>query len=91
MTCIEIVIKGRVQGVGFRQYTVQRARNHGVVGWVQNESDGNVRAHACGDDHALDALTRDLMTGPALARVDGLETRHLDTQDSTFTSFQIKF
>jgi DNA ligase D-like protein (predicted 3'-phosphoesterase) len=58
-----------VQGVGFREATVRRAREIGVTGWVRNSDDGSVLVHAEGDKRALGELTAFLGEGPPQARV----------------------
>lgn len=66
---VEIRVEGRVQGVGFRQFTVQQARRLGVDGWVRNESDGSVHVVAEGPRNALEQLVQRVSTGPSVARV----------------------
>ncbi|MCW2959514.1 MAG: ligase 3-phosphoesterase domain protein [Solirubrobacterales bacterium] len=61
---------GRVQGVGFRDATVRRARGLGVLGWVRNGEDGSVHVHAEGTQAAVDALVAFLHDGPRGAVVD---------------------
>ena len=63
-------IEGRVQGVGFRYATGQRARSLGVAGWVRNNADGTVEAVFEGDPERVDALVAWCRRGPAGARVD---------------------
>ena len=50
---VRATVTGRVQGVGFRYYTAEKARSLGVVGWVGNEPDGSVALHAEGADEAV--------------------------------------
>lgn len=69
---VRAVVQGRVQGVGFRDATVRRARSLGVLGWVRNEEDRTVRVHAEGDADAVDALVEWLRAGPPAAAVDGV-------------------
>jgi DNA ligase D-like protein (predicted 3'-phosphoesterase) len=67
------VVHGRVQGVGFRDATVRRARSLGVLGWVRNADDGTVVVHAEGPDEAVEALGSWLGDGPrgaVVSRVD---------------------
>lgn len=74
---------GRVQGVSFRWYTEQRARELGVNGWVRNEPDGSVALHAEGDAEAVDALVEWCRTGPALARVRNVAVREAKVTGAT--------
>ncbi len=67
------VVRGRVQGVGFREATLRRARRLGVRGWVRNEGDGTVRVHAEGDPGAVEEMLAFLREGPPLARVEAVE------------------
>ena len=70
---IRATVHGRVQGVGFRDATVRRARTLGVLGWVRNEDDGTVGVHAEGDGEALDALVAFLDEGPRAAHVERVD------------------
>ncbi len=69
---IRAVVRGRVQGVGFRDATVRRAEALGVLGWVRNGEDGEVLVHAEGAPDTVAALEAFLREGPAAAQVDGL-------------------
>lgn len=68
-----IVVSGRVQGVAFRQSTVDEARALGVRGWVRNLDDGRVEAELEGERAAVEALVRWSRQGPPAAQVDGVE------------------
>jgi DNA ligase D-like protein (predicted 3'-phosphoesterase) len=70
---LRAVVHGRVQGVGFRDATVARARERGVSGWVRNGDDGAVQLHAEGPPAALDDLVAFLHDGPPGARVDSVD------------------
>ena len=74
---LEAVVRGRVQGVGFRWYVIEAAGRLGLDGWVANEADGTVRCVAEGDRAALSALLEALRSGPRGARVDGVEVTWL--------------
>ncbi|MEO6581557.1 MAG: acylphosphatase [Sphingomicrobium sp.] len=65
-------IYGRVQGVFYRQWTVNQARNLGVTGWVHNARDGSVEAHLAGDEAAVAQMIEQMRQGPAGAHVDDL-------------------
>ena len=67
----KVRIYGRVQGVFFRQWAVDRARSLGVSGWVRNRSDGSVEAHLAGDESAVAQLIDHMRRGPPQARVEG--------------------
>jgi acylphosphatase len=67
-----VVVSGRVQGVGFRVATVQRARARGVAGYVRNRDDGTVEAVFEGEPDAVDALVAWCSRGPTGARVDNV-------------------
>jgi len=68
------VVKGRVQGVGFRQFTLLRAQEIGLVGYVRNLDDGGVEVHACGTQTQLDTLAGYLSQGPRFGHVRAIET-----------------
>jgi DNA ligase D-like protein (predicted 3'-phosphoesterase) len=69
---VRAVVRGAVQGVGFRDATVQRARQLGVLGWVRNAQDDAVAVHAEGAQDAVDGLVAFLHDGPRLARVSSV-------------------
>jgi DNA ligase D-like protein (predicted 3'-phosphoesterase) len=70
---VRVTVRGRVQGVGFRDAVVRRADRLGVMGWVRNGDDGSVRVHAEGAEEAVAALTGLLREGPRGARVEEVE------------------
>lgn len=71
---LHVIIRGRVQGVGFR-YSLQReATGYGLAGWVRNCADGAVEAEIEGPRAQLDAMLAWCREGPGLARVDRVET-----------------
>ena len=67
-----IIVRGRVQGVFFRNWTVGAARALGVAGWVRNRRSGDVEILAMGEADAIDALIERCRSGPPAASVDGL-------------------
>jgi acylphosphatase len=76
METIHLEIRGRVQGVGFRWYVREKARELRLIGWVRNKPDGNVEVLAAGEREALARLSKAIGEGPPGARVE--EVRELD-------------
>ena len=70
---VRAVVRGRVQGVGFREATVEKAQQTGAFGWVRNAGDGSVLVHAEGLGDAVTPLLEFLDQGPPGAAVEGVE------------------
>lgn len=70
METIHLEIRGRVQGVGFRWFIVEKAEQLDLAGWVRNRSDGCVEIAATGSSDALKQLAGAAKTGPRGARVE---------------------
>jgi len=75
------VIRGVVQGVGFRYATQREALRLGLQGWVRNRADGAVEAVAAGDPAGVDALDRWVRRGPPAARVEQVDATALSDDD----------
>jgi acylphosphatase len=73
MNRVYLRIRGRVQGVYFRQSTREQAIELGLTGWVRNRRDGSVELVAEGDSNSLQALVNWCKKGPALADVTDVE------------------
>ena len=73
MNCRRYIVRGRVQGVGFRWFVEREARTLGVAGWVRNNPDGAVEVLAMGSAEQLAALHQQLRAGPRAARVDAVD------------------
>jgi acylphosphatase len=69
----QIKISGKVQGVFFRQSTVQKALELGIKGWVKNEPDGSVSVEIEGIPSAMMEMEAWLKHGPPMAKVESLE------------------
>ena len=67
------LVRGRVQGVGFRWFVESEARSLGISGWVRNNSDSSVEVLAMGTHEQLAALRARLRQGPRAARVDDVQ------------------
>ena len=72
-TSVRIKIRGRVQGVGFRQSTREQARNLGIKATAVNQSDGSVIVETSGPRDAVEQLIAWTRKGPALANVEEIE------------------
>jgi acylphosphatase len=74
-TALRAVVRGRVQGVGFREFVLNRARFLAVSGYVRNLADGrSLEVVAEGPRSELDQLLAYLREGPRMARVDAVDT-----------------
>ena len=69
-TAVRAVVRGEVQRVGFRDATLRRARELGLMGWVRNGEEGEVLVHAEGARRSIDELLAFLADGPPPARID---------------------
>lgn len=72
MKARRVLIHGRVQGVGYRDWMLRQAQRLGVHGWVRNRTDGAVEALVAGEEAAVQALLSACRRGPPLARVDDI-------------------
>lgn len=89
MATMEIRITGRVQGVGFRYFTLKAAQEWRIKGWVKNLPDGSVLLRAVGDDSAMAQFRLRLRQGPRFGRVDLLEETLLSPDESCFPDFKV--
>jgi len=84
------IVRGLVQGVGFRWFVGREADRLGLRGFVRNLSDGTVEVVSQGAEAALDALERHISRGPSHARVDAVERLHVPVELDVPTSFDIR-
>ena len=82
------IVRGRVQGVGFRWFVEREAAMLGLAGWVRNNDDGTVEVLASGDDERLQSLRAKLKQGPRAARVDAVDEHSADAPEG-LKSFSI--
>ena len=85
-----LVIRGRVQGVGYRAFVEDAALDHGVAGWVRNRRNGEVEAVFAGPAAAVAQVAQACRRGPRGARVDGVEEREA-TQEELALSGSARF
>ena len=86
---IHVRIYGRVQGVGYRAWTVHRALQLGIFGFVRNRRDRSVEVYAEGEADVLTCFLSDCRQGPCLARVD--EIRPVSYPDAPMPQIQREF
>ncbi len=81
-----VMIRGRVQGVGFRAFTQSQAVCRGLKGWVKNLPDGGVETEVEGERVLVDAFIGTLRHGPAFAHVQDVRIEWLapNARDSAF-------
>ncbi len=87
---LHAVVHGRVQGVSFRHYTVLKAQDLGLTGWVRNQSDGTVETVAEGEREKLDQFLSWLHSGPPSAHVTRVEA-HWYTAAGRFAGFNVRY
>lgn len=73
-------LTGRVQGVFFRAWTRDQARELGVSGWVRNASDGSVEAHIEGDEAAVSQLIDRMRQGPPSAQIENVQVEEVPAE-----------
>ncbi len=81
MIAKRVVLQGRVQGVGYRDWMARTARSLGVAGWVRNRPDGTVEALVAGEAAVVEELLRRCRAGPPGARVDAVRESLADPPD----------
>jgi len=77
---VRVVVRGDVQGVGYRDATQREARRLGVMGWVRNGEDGSALVHAEGPATAVDELVAFLREGPPAARTAEVTTEQVKVE-----------
>jgi acylphosphatase len=88
---IHFLIRGRVQGVGFRWFVQREAGELELNGWVRNTEEGDVEVVAAGSPEDLSELRTSLQRGPRGARVDQVIEHRLDESEArNLTAFRIE-
>ena len=75
MKALHLIIHGRVQGVGYRQWLQQTASLHELHGWVRNLTDGTVEALLCGPEAGQTACLTACYAGPPMADVTKIDAQ----------------
>ena len=87
---VRLFVRGKVQGVFFRQALKVMAIKNSVTGWVQNLEDGRVEALLEGDIDGVNIVVEWAHGGPANSRVDDVEIKNEDFKDE-FTDFEVLY
>jgi acylphosphatase len=85
-----VTIQGRVQGVGFRHFTTQRARQFGLNGYVKNLVNGDVEVEIEGEKDKIKMMIDKLKKGPSMAYVDNLNVEWHE-YNNEYSGFNVKF
>lgn len=87
---VRVVIRGRVQGVWFRAWAENVARDLCLDGWVRNRSDDSVEAVFAGPAAAIDRMINNCREGPPAAEVGSVEEERIDAEPLIGTGFRKK-
>lgn len=90
MVRYHFIVRGIVQGVGFRHFTLTTARRFGIAGWVLNRYDGTVEIDAEGSEEAMALFTKQIKSGHPYSRVDTVEIIEME-QLRHYQGFDIRF
>ncbi len=90
MSYLKAIVKGRVQGVGFRYFVYDLARQYGLKGTVRNLYSGAVEVQADGNDEVLSTFLDALRAGPRMAQIDDVDTEW-SKEEKGFRDFRITF
>jgi acylphosphatase len=87
---LHLIVQGHVQGVGFRYFVAEQARNLALNGWVRNTFKGEVEIMAEGDRQQLEIFLESVREGPQLSMVTHIRIEWLDAQGK-FEHFSITY
>ena len=83
---VRATITGRVQGVGFRYWTLREAAARGLDGWVRNRADGAVEALFAGEEARVDDMLAACWRGPSFSKVAAVKIASLAGDPATFVT-----
>ena len=89
--CLKLIVSGRVQGVGYRNFTQKTARRLGITGTVCNLTDGCVEVIAQGTSDDLKLFLSSLKKGPILSNVTNIKVVPIEESKSAYHGFQVTF
>lgn len=85
------ILKGRVQGVGFRFFTTKNAEKLGITGSVKNLANGNVEVYAKGEKKQLENLKAKLIKGNSFSRVEDIEEYEVPNEKVNDNDFHVRY
>ncbi|MBY0098287.1 acylphosphatase [Mesobacillus maritimus] len=90
MLQLQIVVSGKVQGVGYRYFAQMKAVQFGITGWVKNRTDGAVEMVTTGTKENLDLFIEEISRGNPFSKVDQIEINEISLAEK-YQSFTIKY
>jgi len=87
---LQIVVSGKVQGVGYRYFAQMKAVQFGITGWAKNRSDGTVEMVITGTKENLDLFIEEIRRGNPFSTVDQIEIHEVQRTEK-YSSFTIKY
>lgn len=87
---VHIIVKGMVQGVGFRYFTIRKAAELNLTGWVKNLYNGTVEVEAEGERGLIEEFIKDLRAGPPMSSVRDIKIEWLNFENK-YTKFDVKY
>lgn len=88
---VHLLVSGRVQGVGFRFFTINHANRYGLTGWVKNLPNGSVEILAEGSPEALSLFVERVQEGPSSARISDVQADWQDIPAPRHRGFTISY
>lgn len=86
---VHILVKGSVQGIGYRYFVQDVARQMGIDGWVRNLSNGDVEIEAGGTNDIIEGFTHAIRTQHPFARVEDMKIEPITAGSDEHTGFKI--
>ena len=86
-----LTLKGKVQGVFFRDFAKQNANKMGLVGYAKNLKDGGLEIVAQGEEKKLEEFIKLCRRGPIFAKVESIGIKHEDVESGDFEYFDIRY
>ena len=84
-----LIIRGLVQGVGYRWFATKSASSHKLNGWVKNQPDSTVEIKVYGDKGGIHSFIKDLARGPSFSKVNDVVVRWIEFE-SGYNSFSVE-